>query len=371
MIKYINLHLSYLCNFNCDYCFLTKKAINTRSSFTRWDDLLIFLQNAPLEDEIVIMLVSGELSIRHKLVENAYNKIKKIERLRDVKVSFGMYSNGTDMRFILDLLDRGILNPKYTSISWDGINNSHRCTDKQAIKLINNNILLLGKSRFKDTVLIRSALTTDYLDHIDETLKFINESGCTNWEYYVLIDNKEYTPITIYTSDKNTIRFHEALDNALVKMFSNKIKPYNYNLIKNSDNTPPLTEKKSWCRIGNSIDISKTGKILPCGAFTKQFKYPYPSIHFDDLLDKFNQEKINHIIKEECFDKNLTCMDLDPEPCNETYCTECPRLVKYRTIEINKPHLKVTENNLKLMTLCMIRYYENYVYNKLNNEVKK
>ena len=379
MIKYINLHLSYLCNFNCYYCFLTKQARNSRKNFTRWDDLLTFLKNAPLEDEIVIILVSGELSIRHKLVENAYNQIKKIKRIKDVKISFGIYSNGTDMSFILDLLERGILNPKYVSISWDGVYNSHRCKDKTSIKLINGHILQLGKSRFKDKVLLRSALTTDYLDHIDETLDFINNSGCTNWEYYYLIDNIEYTPCGGIDSDDNAYQFQFSFDKALPKMFTNKIKPYNYILIDRmvKEKWPPLISKKSWCNIGNSIDISIDGKILPCGAFCKQFKYPYPKIKFDDLLDPFNQDKINNIIQIECFDKSDLCiqhtesvknneMNYHSYECDSSYCRECPRLIKYKTFDIKNPHSDTIDDFYKTATLCCLHWMEKDVYCKIN-----
>lgn len=378
MIKYINLHLSYMCNFDCDYCFLTKEARRSKDSFNRWDDLLKFLENIPLKDELIITLVSGELSIRHKLVEKAYYSIKKLERIRDIKISFGMYSNGTDMEYILNLLERGILNPKYTAISWDGVYNSHRCHDKQTINLINNHLLQLGKSRFRN-ILVRSALTTDYLDHIDETLDFINKSGLTNWEYYYLIDNIEYTPCGGINSDDNVYQFQFSFDKALPKMFTNKIKPYNYTLIDRmvKEKWPPLTAKKSWCRMGDSIDISINGKILPCGAFCKQFKYPYPKIKFDDLLDQFNQDKINNIIQTECFDKSDLCIthtesakndetNYHSYECDSSYCRECPRLIKYKTFDIKNPHSYTIDDFYRTATLCCLHWMEKDAYCKVH-----
>lgn len=320
MINRLNIHLSYNCNLNCSYCFLKNETRKDKSVFTRWDDLLNFLKRAPLGEELIVNLASGELSLRPSLIEKAYSEFKKIERYVDTKVKLGLYTNGTNIDVVLKYLEDGILDPSYTSLSWDGIDNSRT---RQGLSGNNNDLLKqaivkIGKSRFADKFLIRSALTRNLLDNIEATLGFLDLAGCKNWEYYYLIDNDEYR-------DK---KFQEDFTKALTIIYDRQ---HNLNIfnVNSMDRYYSDTNgvKKLWCKsLDDSIDISIEGKILPCGSYSNNYKYGVPKTDFDDINDYFNESKIKELNNHNC----LNCQKCQYQTCGNLHCVECSRMVSYR-----------------------------------------
>jgi len=307
---------------NCSYCFLKKQSRSIQDSFCRWDDLLAFLNSAPTGDRLTVILASGELSLRPYLIETAYVNIKKLERIKDIEIEFGMYTNGTNMGPILDFLDKGILSIEHTSLSWDGIKNTKVRTPKDIIKYddayFNNMIKTIGSSKYKDNMVIRSALTLQMLKNIDDTLHHLYISGCRNWEYYYLIDNDEYR--------KN--EFISLFTTALEIMYKYKDKGMNIFNLNLSDYYKSDNKcKKVWCNcLEDSIDISMDGKVLPCGSYSDIYRYETPEQDFDDISIPFNESRIALLNKRNCID----CNKCDFISCGNLHCVECSRMVEYR-----------------------------------------
>jgi hypothetical protein len=324
---------------------LTEDARKSNDRFNRFDELLNFLIDAPLAQDVLINVSSGELSLFPDLIETAYNKLKKIERYKDTSVKFGLYTNGSNIEAILDLLDRGILDPKYTSMSWDGIFGStirESKSSKYNDSLFNKAIESIGRSKYKDDILIRSALTSTLLLHQKQSIEYLIDCGCSNWEYYFLIDNDEYRdPIFLDIFEKEL--------NSLYKYNGNGINIFNINSMLEFYSTS-TAKKRLWCRsLYNSIEIDVYGKILPCGSYSNGYKYKPPSIDFDDISQKYDPAKIERINIDNC----IKCHQCNHANCGNLHCIECARLIPYRTGDIFE---------YKASQPCKIRNIERKLY---------
>lgn len=348
-ISRINLHLSYYCNCKCDYCFLTEEARERTDKFTKYDELLKYLESAPLDKNLVIYFVCGELSFFYDELVKAYKQIKKLERSRDVKIKFGIYTNGSKMGNILDLLDRGILSPEYTNLSWDGIysaSTTRQCKDPYYDdSIFNSNIKLLGESKYKDSVLIRSALTLKSIHYFEESVKYMIECGCTKWEYYLLIDCEDYR-------DK---KFLDIFKYTLERLYgyTDKINIYNISSMEDivRKNTGNFTDKKVWCGDKEtSLDIDINGDILLCGSFSDTCRYSHNDSKLWNINEPFD-EKVLYGMHSRCSD----CHKCDYTHCENMHCSECARLVQYR---------EQGDFSYKASQPCKVRDIERILYRK-------
>lgn len=309
---------------DCKYCFLTEESKHNSKAFDRWDELLKFLKTVPLGEQVSINLSSGELSMQPELIRTAYEKLKKIERYKDTKLVFGMYTNGTNIDEILNLLDEGILDSRYTSMSWDGVTNTLGRTpiDIRRYKdsYFNNAVKKIGYSKHGDEFVIRSALTFDLLENIEFTLYHLYESGCANWEYYYLIDNDDYRKQSFQTLFRKALQY----------MYKYKKLGLNIYNLSSMDKyySGDGSNKGLWCKcLTDSMDISLDGKVLPCGSYASNYKYafPHPEI-FDDISKPFDEKKLRQISCDNC----LECTTCDYAHCRNKHCVECSRMVHYR-----------------------------------------
>lgn len=351
MLKRLNLHLSYLCNLSCSYCFLTDEQRHSEEVFSKWDSLLGMLRQLDLADDLIVNLASGELSLRPKLIVEACKWLKKIERTKDTKLHFGMYTNGTNISPIIDLIERGILDVHETSLSWDGMasrwtrNRNHYCkplVEKDYLSIISK----IAAADNAKNMNIRTAITSEFLqkDVYTESLEYLAKSGIRNWEYYFLMDNDDYRDPMVQE------KFEAFLD--YLYTMRNDLNIFNLNNIEKHYGKPIAVRDKSWCsnRTMKSIDISPDGEVFPCGLFSLHGKYAYAGSGIQ--MNDFSEDALEEMSCKECKDCDSCLKHFD---CKYTHCVECNRIPKFR---------KGDTDEYKFAQLCGMRKIEYEAYKK-------
>lgn len=312
MIEYINIHINTFCPFDCYYCFIEQNKRKEKKKFSRWNDLRAFLNKLDLADSPIINLATGELSLFPELVIEAVKEIRKLERIKDVKFRFGLYTNGSKMSNIIKLIDEGYLDEKLVFLSWDSVfdfDGLHTNTTNMCI----NEISMSGRD-----ILVRSALTEVLLDTIDSCLSLLINNNIKRWEYYMLIDEPKY----------NTSEFKEKFKKFLDTLYKYKDKIEIWN-IKSMHDYYSNPQNHLWCtNIHKSIMISINGKILPCGSYTDYYRYTNDiDIELKDILDNtFDYEKdITNMMMRNCKLQN------ECHECKNNHCVECAKSINFRT----------------------------------------
>ena len=329
-INEINLMISTLCNFNCEYCFQSKKKRSQNNMFLKNDELLNFLkrEEIQLDKNLLIKITGGESSIFCKKpnmidpfvgsisspVESLYNTIKKIERYKDTTVKFTTTSNGTHMKDIIKLCEKGIFDPDSIKISWDGPNQSKIRKPKDS-KLHTDGYFLdqlkiLGSSRYANRIRVRTAVTRETVSDLNLIVRLLHSIGIERWEYYFIDD------YPMYEDDSFIFDFETELKSILESFELNAI---NKNLphdlansyFVNFNERDNLKDQIYQCKnLDGSIAISNSGVIFPClehmqtncgyiigrldDGFDSSVEYVYKSSkeYFDNKAKKLNLTKI-------------------------------------------------------------------------------
>lgn len=351
MLKRLNLHLSYLCNLRCSYCYLTDEQRHSDDVFCKWASLLDMLKQLDLADDLIVNLASGELSLRPKLIADAYKYLKKVERFKDTKLHFGLYTNGTNISSIIDLIDRGILDVNVTSLSWDGTasrwtrNKNYYCSpliDADYFNIID----VLSSNHVSRNINVRTAITREFLekDIYTESLEYLAAKGVKNWEYYFLMDNDDYRDTELQE------KFEAFLD--YLYAMRTKLNVFNLDNIEKHYSKQIVVRDKSWCsnRTLKSIDIGVDGKVFPCGPFSLVGKYAYAGNGIP--IDKFSEEALEIMSCKECKECDSCLSYFD---CKYTHCVECNRIPKFR---------KGDTPEYRFSQLCAMRKIEYDSYKK-------
>lgn len=360
-INEITFKISPYCNLDCEYCFQKYDTKTKYGYFDKYDDLLKFLIKLPLNNKFEIKLTGGEVSLYPDQIRLAYKNLKKIERYKDTEVRFTTISNGTNMNALIELFDEGILDPWGSKISWDGIYGASK-SRKPKNKLytddyFNDQIRLLAESKFKDKVLVRTALTKNTIDDLYLSYLFLKYNGCTKWEYYYLTD-AEYYKYHYFTEKFRLFLTQLIYDNYCTN--NNPLKIQNIETMIYVNEILPHNEKNRLrsisCRhLGTSLYISMNGDIYPCGYFSDDAVYDDDKLCIGNIFEGFDRIKMDNFSKE--YFQPAMCTNKN---CKLYQCFECPAVAKYR-----KGHLQD-----KLMQACELRHIENNVYNLYKNEMK-
>ena len=359
MLKRLNLHLSYLCNLSCSYCFLTDEQRHSDATFCKWDSLLHMLGQLDLADDLIVNLASGELSLRPKLIAEACKWLKKIERTKETHLHFGLYTNGTNIDSIIELIEDGILDVNETSLSWDGLasrwtrNKNYYCPpliESDYMKIIDK----ISASPIARNMNVRTAITREFLerDVYIESLEYLAHAGVKNWEYYFIMDNDDYRDLEI--QDK-----FEVFIDYLYKIRGD-LSVFNLDHIESHYAKKSAIRDKSWCsnKTMKSIDISPDGHIFPCGLFSLKGKYAYDGnedISLNDPIDTI-KKSVDEMSCKEC-KESTSCLSY--KECKYTHCVECNRIPKFR---------KGNTDEYRFAQLCGMRKIEYDSYMKRVNK---
>lgn len=355
-IREITFKITSYCNLKCTYCFQKPETKETDDCFNDFKSLRKFVSGLPLSDYVEFKITGGESSLYPDRIRNAYKELKKIERENPVRCIFSTISNGTNMQTLINLMNDGILHPDYCKISYDGIYSASKSRlvkfDKyqDPDQYFNNQIKILGNSKYRDRVLIRTALTNETIDNLDESLEFILSTGCRKWEYYYISDYEDY-------KNSNFIRKFIDKLNKIVDIY-NKI-PFNfYNItsykyfMNHQDKDYRLTK----CRhLGRFLYIGTDGKIYPCGYFSPDGYYSEERFEIGDIYNGFNQERIKAFAEE--YEQKPSCSIASDKKCQLYHCFECPAVSHYR-----KKHMMH-----RLQQQCIMRGIEHSIFREIED----
>lgn len=316
-INHITLGISNGCNLKCKYCFCADFGPPI-DGFTRFDELLEFLKYLPLEDEVTLIFAGGEVTLFEDNIYLAYESISKFNRSLNNVFHYGIYTNGTNLKVLIDLIDERILDPTRCAISWDGLTGHNiRINSENTI----GQLLEFGKTGYGKDVLVRTAINSASVENLYESVKYLLSIGCTKWEYYFLIDDPIYRDIDFQNKFKEQLKL--IISEAKTNPDFNFYNLYNF---KNTLNRDMSTKAISCSTLGSTLSIDIDGIASPCGFSSSEYKC-FPSKMFSaDISNpleflKVYKDYINYYENTEfCNHKN----------CTNTQCTECAFTIKFR-----------------------------------------
>ena len=322
MIQEISLQLFTYCNLDCSYCYIEKDYRKKVRIFDKYNDLIRVISSLELDDNLNIILCGNEPSLYCNDIFDIYKKLKKIERNINSKIEFGLYTNGTNLEGIINLLDKGVLSSEVTNFSWDGIKSS---ITRKSInisfndKFFNDKVKLLGNSKFRDKLLVRTSIHPDIIDHLYDSVLFLLENGCTKWEYYFLTDCEDYRDINFIN------KFKEQLEKISILYTKYRFDYYNRTNFINSRYSKKRY-KSIGCNIGHTLGISIDGVIYPCGFFTNGCKYCDNNYIIGDIYTGLDKNKLDNFVNEYTNQQDM-CNFYE---CSNKQCVECLHPIKYR-----------------------------------------
>lgn len=315
LLKYITLKPTNACNLNCDYCFAKNK---NNDIFTRYDDLLTFLKHVPLAKKVNTNLSGGEPTLVIDNIYKIYTVIKKLNRELNTEFTFGIFTNGTHLDKVLELLNNDILDPVNSNISWDGIDYKNVRINNTNID-INKQLKILGNSKYGNEILVRTAISKQNISNLYKSVLYLVSIGCTKWEYYYLMDNPDYINKEFLEEFKKQLILISSIKNLNFYNLKKFLIEYNKN---------EYGKKRILCgHLGKSINISTIGNVYPCGMCSDDY-YKSDKIFKVDLLeyDKFipmYNSFIEYLSK--------TIKDDKCKICKNIQCSECCYTIHLRS----------------------------------------
>lgn len=320
-INHITIQVGNLCNFNCKYCFYDKTKTDKLIIFNRYKELLNLLRNIPLDDRVIINLSGGEPTLYKENIYNIYKYINKLNRDLNTNFVFGIYTNGTNLGLINELINNKILSTDLCNISWDGLNYDKVRINKNS-RINVNDQLVKYKNTVVNNVLVRTAITSASIDCLYDSVKFLIDNNYKKWEYYFLLDNKDYNSESFLNNYMHQLE--------LILNYTKHIKDFdffNINNFKYLFNNPDKVVRIFCKQLGKSLYINCNGVVSPCGLCADDCIY-FDNYSFSEDISNINSiiEKYNKYLD---LSKNIDyshCMN-----CKNIQCAECKFTAKFRT----------------------------------------
>ena len=321
-ISKITVKLSTYCNLACTYCHQMTDDKKHHVTFDKWKELYQFLLKTELDDTVEVTLTGGEISLLPEEYDTAIKWFRKIEQQKDVKFTFAVVSNGTNIQQLFKLIKRGDLNPKRTTISWDGIYSQTK-SRKTKIEKYNDEffrqlIIDIGKSPWAEQINISHAITPETIPHLHESLTFALDNGMKNFGFYY-IHEADY-------SDKNFLKIYDReitkLGQEFVKRYTTKDRfvYYNWQLLyakENVDTTNSETMRRStMChKLGRTLHFDPAGDIYGCIYFGDHRALRLGELE-KGVIDKSKYVKFS--------EQYLEAPKCNHGSCGNSHCFECP-----------------------------------------------
>lgn len=178
---YVELVISLTndCNLRCKYCFVGEKNFCKKVISKKYIDEAIYavkeLAEIKNKKEVFITFFGGEPTLYPDLIIYSMKKAK--EELKDLKVSFGITSNGVFNEEVKELL---VKNNFTVTISMDGL---PKFQDKQRVTANNKGTSHIIEKTIKDlteagiNVIVRMTITQEMIYEFKETIDYLKELG--------------------------------------------------------------------------------------------------------------------------------------------------------------------------------------------------
>lgn len=323
VISKVTLKLSTYCNLACEYCHQMTDDKKHHVTFEKYKEMYDFLMRTNLSDTVEVTLTGGEISLLEEEYETAVKWFRKIERNRDVKFTFAVVSNGTNMQQLFKLIKQGDLNPKRTTISWDGLYSMSKSRKSKFEKFndefFQNVVKEIGQSPWSKQLNITHAITPTTIQHLHESLVFALDAGVKNFGFYY-IHEADYT-------DKEFLKIYDEqvtkLGEEFVKRYddlSTRFVYYNWQLLYAKENLPTdnkeLMRATTLChKLGRTVHFDPLGDIYGCIYFGD-----HRALKLGDLengnIDKTKYQKFS--------DQYFEMPGCKLDSCGNSHCFECP-----------------------------------------------
>lgn len=219
VISKVTLKLSTYCNLACEYCHQMTDDKKHHVTFEKYKEMYDFLLKTNLSDVVEVTLTGGEISLLEEEYETAVKWFRKIERQRDVKFTFAVVSNGTNIKQLFKLIKQGDLNPKRTTISWDGLYTMSKSRKSKFEKFnddfFKNVVTEIGQSPWAKQLNITHAITPTTIPYLHDSLVFALDAGVKNFGFYY-----------IHEADYSDKEFLKIYDEQVTKLGEEFVKRY-------------------------------------------------------------------------------------------------------------------------------------------------
>ena len=349
LIKEITFKISSYCNLACVYCFQTHDIKERNDVFRDYEALTRFVSALPTRDALEIKMTGGEVSLFIDEMRHAVKSLRKVERRKDLQLRPTVITNGTRMGEILELLDDGILYPHGTKVSWDGIysaSKSRKPKGGYTDAHFNEQIKLVGQSKWNKDVLIRTAVTEDTVDDLYTSLLFALDSGCRKWEYYFISDYDRYGSADFNRRFQKQI---ELIAKEYVKRYDDLRTRWTYSnwdnmYFANNMSQDAMSKMRAVsCRhLGRGLYIAYDGRVFPCGYFDSFSRYSSGGEFGEPVKYTLGTiyDGIDETVAKEFVSEYLNPPTCDYTTCGNMHCFECPAANKKRIGELNAKHCR-------------------------------
>ncbi|MFZ9241631.1 MAG: radical SAM protein [Sediminibacterium sp.] len=323
LISKVTLKLSTYCNLACEYCHQMTDDKKQHVTFNKYREMYDFLLKTNLSDVVEVTLTGGEISLLEEEYETAVKWFRKIERIRDVKFTFAVVSNGTNIQQLFKLIKKGDLNPKRTTISWDGLYSMSKSRKSKFEKFndefFRNVIVEMGKSPWAKELNLSHAITPTTVPYLHDSLVFALNSGIKNFSFYYIHEADYSDPEFLKIFDREV----EKLGQEFVSRYNDLEKRfvyYNWQLLYAKENLP--TDDKEMMRattlchkLGRTVHFDPLGDIYGCIYFGD-----HRALKLGDLdngsVDKTKYKKFS--------DQYFEMPGCNLGGCGNSHCFECP-----------------------------------------------
>ncbi len=208
--KYINIWLTYECNFVCSYCYESECASRSYMSMKTAQQTIDFIKKTnTFSTKLFINFHGGEPLLNFKVLKFIVEELKKDDR----DASFGLTTNaslldGESMNFISENCSPGI------SISIDGTEESHLLNRKSKNGINEFQKILENAQKMSDlssSLRIRMTINRKTMNKIYENVKFLYERGFKFIAPALDITEKEWTEedYKIIESEYHKVKLYE------------------------------------------------------------------------------------------------------------------------------------------------------------------
>lgn len=347
MIDTIKIFLTYKCNFNCDYCFVT------HSDEVMKPEVLDKILNWAIDNRIKeIILTGGEPTL-------CFNLIRQAAEFVNLKAPYMVFddipTNGSQLTFD-NIIEAKKLGLKF-AFSLDGFSfekNKFRNSDKETYKKVIKNIAFYTKE-YNELPRIKLTVNLNNAKYLHENVKSLLKKGLKNIQIL--------PAFSVEWSDDKTQEFLESYDKLLnlyndMKKKDDEVKVDPISWYLESIKRKNFKEiEKNHCNLGKDVCFSPLGEAYSCLAM----------IHLrnnEELRKKYFLGNINTFIdlkKLKIIESYRICKDIG---FNCDYCfplISCKKLYSMMNLKKGKNlDVKYAKNFIKIENEMFFKVYRKY-----------
>lgn len=337
-ISNIVIKISNRCDLNCPFCF--EKDTMFAEPFNDYLSLYNFLYKVPLDTNTNIKFIGGEPLVEVYEMINCIRILKRLERVKDVTLHFGMTTNGNMPDKFRYIVNSGLMHPSNIRISWDGKRKT-----------------IFNLQKYGNYVTVRIPLIEETVSNLSEYFEDLLYCDFKNLEYFHLVEYPMY-------EDEE---FLDTVEQELLKIKELQTK-YEFRFINQESMIETNVFARSvTCRhLGNTLYITTNGDIYPCGLFSRDSIYS-TDFYIGNIYKGFFKDRLKLFI-DEYKNTTRTCTG-----CSNYHCFECPAVTYFYkrnmferqlySCELNNIEKKIfgKANDSKIINPAL--YYKNWDIN--------